>query len=118
MNVCDQFGTFYTSLTAATSACPYGWRLPTKDEVVAALDAKPGKWWTLGSRFDLESSSNKYDAGKVDKEGRLWIQTTSDSKNCVQLMNYGGGESVTTDYLYAGAGTRALNVRCVMDDVE
>lgn len=115
VNVCDQYGMFYTSQTVASSACPYGWRLPTKDEVVAALAAKPGNWWTLGSRFDLESS-NKFDESKIDKEGRLWIQTTSDDKNCVQLMNYGGGKDVTTDYLYASAGKRALNVRCVMSE--
>ena len=30
-------------------------------------------------------------------------------------MNYGGGEGITPDYLNAGDGTRAFNVRCVMD---
>ena len=115
VNVCDYYGMFYTSLSAAEAACPYGWRLPTKDEVVSALTAKKSNWWTLGGRFDLETSGDKYDLKKVEKEGRLWIQTTTDNKNCVQLMNYGGGEGITPDYLNAGDGTRAFNVRCVMD---
>ncbi len=110
VNVCDQYGMFYTSLSVATAACPYGWRLPTKDEVLAALEAKPGTWWTLGGRFNLENS--KYE--KAGNEGRLWIQTTSDEKNCLQIMK-SGEKDVTTDYLYAGANKRAFHVRCVMD---
>lgn len=110
VNVCDQYGMFYTSQSVANSACPYGWRLPTKDEVVAALEAKPGNWWTLGGRFNLENS--KYE--KAGDEGRLWIQTTSDEKNCLQIMK--SGEDVITDYLYAGANKRAFHVRCVMTE--
>ena len=110
VNVCDQYGMFYTSLSVATAACPYGWRLPTKDEVLAALEAKPGTWWTLGGRFNLENS--KYE--KAGDEGRLWIQTTSDEKNCLQIMK-SGEKDVITDYLYAGANKRAFHVRCVMD---
>jgi len=110
VNVCDQYGMFYTSLSVATAACPYGWRLPTKDEVLAALEAKPGTWWTLGGRFNLENS--KYE--KAGDEGRLWIQTTSDEKNCLQIMK-SGEKDVTTDYLYAGANKRAFHARCVMD---
>ena len=110
VNVCEQYGMFYTSLSVATAACPYGWRLPTKDEVLAALEAKPGTWWTLGGRFNLENSAYE----KAETEGRLWIQTTSDEKNCLQIMK-SGENNVTTDYLYAGAGKRAFHARCVMD---
>ena len=113
VNVCDHYGMFYTSQTAASSACPSGWRLPTKEEVVSALAAQPAKWWTLGGRFDLESST-KYDINMADKEGRIWMQTASDGNNCAQLMNYSGGEKIEAKYLSAGANKRALNVRCVM----
>ena len=110
VNVCEYYGMFYSSQTAASSACPYGWRLPTQAEVKSALAEKEGKWWTLGGRFKLEKTV-LYE--KEGSEGRLWIQTTSDDKNCLQIMK--SGDNVTTDYLNADAGERAFNVRCVMD---
>ena len=111
VNVCEQFGMFYISQSAGSSACPPGWRLPTQGEANAAWDAKMSgehpddKWWTLGGRFDLEEK--KY--GKNGSEGRLWVQT-SGGKNSMQIMYFG---SWSKEYLSADAGKRAFNVRCV-----
>ena len=111
VNVCEQFGMFYISQSAGSSACPPGWRLPTQGEADAAWDAKMSgehpddKWWTLGGRFDLEQK--KY--GKNGSEGRLWVQT-SGGKNSMQIMYFG---SWSKEYLSADAGKRAFNVRCV-----
>jgi hypothetical protein len=67
--------------------------------------------------FGYGLSYTRFCVEKAETEGRLWIQTTSDEKNCLQIMK-SGENNVTTDYLYAGAGKRAFHARCVMDDVE
>ena len=120
VNVCDHYGTYYT-YSARDVVCPSGWRLPTKDEVDAALasmEEKPRKeldeWWVLGGRFKQEGSNWLF--GNNNGQGHLWIQKSSANEVAIRFQDYGSWE--TPKYVTADDQTekRAYNVRCVMSE--
>lgn len=120
VNVCDHYGTYYT-YSARDVVCPSGWRLPTKDEVDAALasmEEKPRKeldeWWVLGGRFKQEGSNWLF--GNNNGQGHLWIQKSSANEVAIRFQDYGNWE--TPKYVTADDQTekRAYNVRCVMSE--
>lgn len=107
VNVCDQFGIFYT-YDAAQGACPPGWRLPTQDEVSAALavtEEKPAgelnKWWPMSGRWKL-GSTPAWDNNE-NRQGYLWIED-----GVLQVQNFGSFQSE-----FLPKAERAYNVRCV-----
>lgn len=109
VNVCDQFGIYY-SYDAAQGACPPGWRLPTQDEVSAALAAteeKPAgelnKWWPMSGRFKLDKSPAEW-GNDNGQQGYMWIDD-----GVLQVQNYGSFQ----DTVLAINTKRAYNVRCV-----
>jgi uncharacterized protein (TIGR02145 family) len=109
VNVCDQFGIYY-SYDAAQGVCPPGWRLPTQDEVSAALAAtekKPAgelnKWWPMSGRFKLDKSPAEW-GNSNNQQGYLWIDG-----GVLQVQNYGSFQ----DTILATNTQRAYNVRCV-----
>ena len=108
VNVCDQFGIYY-SYDAAQGVCPPGWRLPSQDEVSAALAAtekKPAgelnKWWPMSGRWKLDSIP-AWDNNK-NRQGYLWIED-----GVLQVQNFG----IFQDTVLAINTKRAYNVRCV-----
>lgn len=120
VNVCDHYGIYYT-YSAKDVVCPSGWRLPTKDEVDAALasmEKKPRKeldeWWVLGGRFKQEGSNWLF--GNNNGQGHLWIQKSSANEVAIRFQDYGSWE--TPKYVTADDQTekRAYNVRCVMSE--
>ena len=107
VNVCDQFGIFYT-YDAAQGACPPGWRLPSQDEVRAALavtEEKPAgelnKWWPMSGRWKL-GSTPAWDNNE-NRQGYLWIED-----GVLQVQNF---DSFQSNFL--PKAERAYNVRCV-----
>lgn len=120
VNVCDHYGIYYT-YSARDVVCPSGWRLPTKDEVDAALASMEEKtrkeldeWWVLGGRFKQEGS--KWLFGNNNGQGHLWIQKSSANEVAIRFQDYGSWE--TPKYVTADDQTekRAYNVRCVMSE--
>ena len=120
VNVCDHYGIYYT-YSARDVVCPSGWRLPTKDEVDAALASMKEKtrkeldeWWVLGGRFKQEGS--KWLFGNNNGQGHLWIQKSSANEVAIRFQDYGSWE--TPKYVTADDQTekRAYNVRCVMSE--
>lgn len=109
VNVCEQFGIYYT-YDAAQGVCPSGWRLPTQNEVSAALAAtaeKPAgeknKWWPMSGRFKLDKSPAEW-GNSNNQQGYLWIDG-----GVLQVQNYGSFQ----DTILATNTQRAYNVRCV-----
>lgn len=109
VNVCDQFGIYY-SYDAAQGVCPPGWRLPSQDEVSAALAAtekKPAgelnKWWPMSGRFKLDKSPAEW-GNENGQQGYMWIDD-----GVLQVQNYGSFQ----DTVLAINTKRAYNVRCV-----
>ena len=108
VNVCDQFGIYY-SYDAAQGVCPPGWRLPSQDEVSAALavtEEKPAgelnKWWPMSGRWKL-GSTPAWDNNE-NRQGYLWIED-----GVLQVQNFGSFQ----DTVLAINTQRAYNVRCV-----
>lgn len=106
---CKTYGTYYT-YSAAMSACPTGWRLPTVSEINAADAAQDHEWWTIGGRFKLNSSGEVTDFGLAEDQGYIWIIAEGEY-NSWRVKNYDGD---TVHDLQGGSTTeRAYNVRCV-----
>lgn len=112
VNVCDQYGIYY-SYDAAKAVCPSGWRLPTRDEVSAALavtEEKPAgelnKWWPMSGRFKLDKSPAEW-GNNNGQQGYMWIDD-----GVLQVQNYGSFQ----DTVLAINTKRAYNVRCVMSE--
>ena len=120
VDVCDHYGVYYT-YNAKDVVCPSGWRLPTKDEVnaaIALMEEKPRKeldeWWVLGGRYKLDGSSWQF--GNNDGQGHLWIQKSSSNEVAIRFQDYGTWE---TPKFVAGddqTEKRAYNVRCVKSE--
>jgi len=109
-DMCAKYGTFYT-YSAAQSACPTGWRLPTAAEIEAADAAVEHEWWTIGGRFKIDGTSGEAtEYGLEDEQGYIWIETEGEY-NSWRVKNY-DGDSVH-DLQGSNGSERAYNVRCV-----
>ena len=106
-DVCATYGMFYT-YAAAQSACPYGWRLPTEEEVEAARSVVEFEWWTIGGRFEISEEGKATSYSQAGEQGRLWL--TAGDHNSVRIENYSGKNF---EYENANGTSRAYNVRCV-----
>ena len=106
-DVCSKYGVFY-SYSAAQSACPTGWRLPTQSEVEAANTEKGHDWWTIGGRFKLTSSGEVDGYGLDDEQGYLWLAAGGEN-NAWRIEDYSGKQLEEA----TSATDRAFNVRCV-----
>ncbi len=109
-NVCETYGRYYT-YSAATKACPSGWRLPTVDEIKALNDVVEHEWWSVGGRFILNDGKiEKF--GDSEKQGYLWFQDDGTSRSW-KVKNFDGDHA---SEINTGSTTdRAYNVRCVQN---
>ena len=106
---CGENGVYY-SYAAAQTACPTGWRLPTKDEVENAATNQPDSWWTIGGRFKLNDEGEDTECGLDDGQGYIWI-IPSDNVSSWRIKAYSGKKKKKA--FHATEGARAYNVRCV-----
>ena len=100
-DVCATYGMFYT-YAAAQSACPYGWRLPTEEEVEAARSIVDFEWWTIGGRFEISEEGKASSYSQAGEQGRLWL--TAGDHNSVRIENY---SEKNFEYENANATSRA-----------
>ena len=130
----EGYGNYYTWEQAQT-ACPKGWRLPIKDELMAQLDKKKiiREWRTLngingwyltdlatGNNVFLPAAGRSSSSGSsihsVGKDSVYW-SSTEYSGNCL----YGGGcaYGLAIDPLYVYLGIvdklNGCSVRCVAE---
>ena len=114
----EDYGKYFT-YSAALSACPDGWSLPTKREFESLNNA--GSTWTTqnGKEGRKFGDSNNYiflpAAGysdrslyNVEKNGHYWSSTPDGSKNASYLSFYSGKA-----YMYSHERKYGFSVRCV-----
>jgi uncharacterized protein (TIGR02145 family) len=118
---CDKYGKLY-DWTAANSACPSGWKLPSKDDYDKLLDyVENGKDGTFaGTALKNEKGWNAIFGGykseesgfvSLDEQAFLWSSTESGSSDAYY-------RSIKKDSQYLQSGpdkkTKGYSVRCIM----
>lgn len=111
-DMCSTYGVFYV-YSAASRACPAGWRLPTEAEVSAADKTVDHSWWQIGGRFKLENDKLSY--GLADEQGYIWIEAVGENTS-FRVKNYGGSDNVH-EFQTGSLAERAYNVRCVSTEM-
>lgn len=122
---CDN-GTLYT-YAALETACPSGWRLPTRDDfnIAASTSDFP---WTFGGRMKVSDGETEY--GYLDQMGFFWADTSetydssdTDVDNCESdecaMMFVKKSESydgIGEYFMQQDEQSKGFSIRCVMDE--
>jgi uncharacterized protein (TIGR02145 family) len=117
-------GGFFT-FEEAQNACPRGWRLPTREELVSLQNAAGGEWTarndingrtfgTAPNQLFLPAAGFRYgDDGSlhfVGASGDYWSSTQYGSENAWSLLFDSGGVSMFYNWRALG-----FSVRCVSE---
>lgn len=122
---CDN-GTLYT-YAALETACPSGWRLPTRDDfnIAASTSDFP---WTFGGRMKVSDGEIEY--GYLDQMGFFWADTSEtydstdtdvdncESDECAMMfvkksVDYDG---IGEYFMQQDEQSKGFSIRCVMDE--
>ena len=115
-------GGFFT-FEEAQNACPYGWRLPTREELVSLRNAG-GEWrivngvnghifGTAPNRLFLRAPGERTRTGAIDRagtDGTYWSSTAIDAYTGWTLRFSSGGNGVSSGNRFFG-----FSVRCVAE---
>lgn len=122
---CDS-GTLYT-YAALETACPSGWRLPTREDFNAAASTSDFPW-TFGGRMKVTDGETEY--GYLDQMGFFWADTEEtydstdtdydncESDECAMLFvkkaeSYDG---IGEYFMQRDEQSKGFSIRCVMDE--
>ncbi len=112
-NCAAGYGRLYT-YTAASSACPIGWRLPTRAEVLNALDNELEAIYTGRGSGDSD--------GFMDEMGFMWTTAapeSGDNDNCsvadcgVILIQNSPSYKTEPPFFQKDSQLKRFGVRCV-----
>ena len=119
---CNKYGRLYT-YSAATRACPDGWRLPNRDEAQAVINAEDFPWSYSGR------CKGDNDCDFTDKMGFHWTSATAQEGDKNFDSNKGdsyaviivekepeyAGEGADQKFFQVDSKTKFFSVRCVQE---
>lgn len=111
-NNCPKYGRLYQYNETAKPICPTGWRVPTKDELMKALDGAGFNDINNKTGLNLLKGGFRYDDGKFVDEGitaSFWSSTDFDESRAYMVRVT--DTTVTAEHYNK---TISASIRCIM----
>ena len=119
----QDYGRYFSFISAAKNACPSGWRLPTKDEQLELLGETSGEWTDNYNGSGIAGKIFTNASGKLffptaGTHGYYWSSTVESTwKTYAYCLNF--NSSYTGVDVPSGSSTMDLrSVRCVTETTE